>query len=718
MEQAPVPGRPMAMHRLLRPRSVAIVGASEDRPSTARLLANLRAYGFAGEAQLVNPAKADQGYLRSVGELASPVDLAVIAVGAHRVPDVMEECGELGIPAAIILAAGFGEIGPQGQALQEDLVRRADRLGMRFLGPNCNGMLNIYDRAVFTTSNLPAAAFSEPGPTCFVSQSGWVLAAILKYTWAWGHSVGMTVSTGNEANVTVDDVLDELVADPRVRSIGLYMEHIRTPRRLVEIAERAARNGTSVTLLRGGRSVRGELAAATHTGAMAGSGRLAEALLGECGVRLATSVTDLAATAHALGIGRRYRGRVASISSSGGGKVLIADALDEVAVPLASLSEDTVSRLRPLLPDFSVIENPLDPTAGLIDQTVYGQLVEAVVSDPDVGAIALQVPANPGIAAARYEQVAALARRSPKSFVAIWQDVDVDERVRSMLFDAGVVVVSEHTACVRALAALRDDDSVATAPGRSEQGIGLADKVLASISGEIEASGCSVDEETAKRIVAAAGLKLPNRTTVPSWDEIPGAVRAVGYPLYLKLVADTMVHKAAIGGVRWVATPDDLGRQMAALRAAASAAGIQRTRITIERSVAPIAEFFLGLKHDPQVGPVIMVGAGGRFSEALADIAIGRPVSSDDAAERLLLRTRYGRAVHASVGRGVPVHSWQALQRAICVISALAMQVKSFAELDINPVALMDEADGAVALDAAISLTTEEVAGRVRAVDG
>jgi acyl-CoA synthetase (NDP forming) len=678
------------------------------------LLANLRVYGFAGETQLVNPAKADQGYLRSVRELASPVDLAVIAVGAQRVPDAMQECGELGIPAAMILAAGFGEIGPQGQALQEDLVRRADRLGMRFLGPNCNGMVNIYDRAVFTTSNLPAAAFGEPGPTCFVSQSGWVLAAILKYTLAWGHSVGMTVSTGNEANVTVDDIVDELVADPRVRSIGLYMEQIRTPRRLAEIADRAARNDTAITLLRGGRSVRGAQAAATHTGAMAGSGRLAEALLAECGVRLATSVTDLAATAHALGVGRRYRGRVASISSSGGGKVLIADALDKVAVPLASLSENTVSRLRPLLPDFAVIENPLDPTAGLIDQTVYGQLVEAVVSDPDVGAIALQVPANPGIAAARYEQVAALARRSPKSFVAIWQDVDVDERVRSMLLNAGVVVVSEHTACVRALAALRDDDPVAAVPGN----IGLAGEVLAAISGEIEASGCSVDEETAKRVVAAAGLKLPHRTTVPSWNEIPGAVRAVGYPLYLKLVTHTMVHKAAIGGVRWVARPDDLGRQTAALRAAAGAAGVQQARITIERSVAPIAEFFLGLKHDPQVGPVIMVGAGGRFSEALADIAIGRPVSSYEAAERLLLRTRYGHAVHASVGRGVPVHSWQALQRAICVISALAMQVKSFAELDINPVALVDEADGAVALDAAISITTEQVAGRVRAVDG
>ena len=698
----------MALHRLLRPRSVAIVGASEDRPSTARLLANLRAYGFAGETHFVNPAKADQGYLRSVRELASPVDLAVIAVGAHRVPDAMEECGELGIPAAIILAAGFSEIGPQGQALQEDLVRRADRLGMRFLGPNCNGMLNIYDRAVFTTSNLPAAVFNEPGPTSFVSQSGWVLAAILKYTSAWGHSVGMTVSTGNEANVTVDDIVDELVADPSVRSIGLYMEQIRSPRRLIEIAGRAAQNDTAITLLRGGRSVRGAQAAATHTGAMAGSGRLAEALLAEYGVRLATSVTDLAATAHALGVGRRYRGRVASISSSGGGKVLIADALDEVAVPLASLSEDTVSRLRPLLPDFAVIENPLDPTAGLIDQTVYGQLVEAVVSDPDVGAIALQVPANPGIAAARYEQVAALARRSSKSFVAIWQEVDVDERVRSMLLDAGVVVVPEHTACVRALAALRDDDSVAAVPGH----IGLAGEVLASVSAEIEASGRSVDgvdsvdEETAKRIVAAAGLKLPNRTTVPSWDEIPGAVRAVGYPLYLKLVADTMVHKAAIGGVRWVATPDDLGRQTAALRAAASAAGIQRTRITIERSVAPIAEFFLGLKHDPQVGPVIMVGAGGRFSEALADIAVGRPVGADDAAERLLLKTRYGRAVHASVGRGVPVHSWRALQRAIRVISALAMQVDSIAELDINPVALVDEAAGAVALDAAICLTS------------
>jgi acetate---CoA ligase (ADP-forming) len=703
MEQAPVPGRPMALHRLLRPRSVAIVGASEDRPSTARLLANLRAYGFAGETQFVNPARADQGYLRSVRDLASPVDLAVIAVGAHRVPDVMEECGELGIPAAIILAAGFSEIGPQGQALQEDLVRRADRLDMRFLGPNCNGMLNIYDRAVFTTSNLPAAAFSEPGPTSFVSQSGWVLAAILKYTLAWGYSVGMTVSTGNEANVTVEDIVDELVADPSVRSIGLYMEQIRTPRRLVEIADRAARNDTAITLLRGGRSVRGAQAAATHTGAMAGSGRLAEALLAEYGVRLATSVTDLAATAHALGVGRRYHGRVASISSSGGGKVLIADALDEVAVPLASLSEDTVSRLRPLLPDFAVIENPLDPTAGLIDQTAYGQLVEAVVSDPDVGAIALQVPANPGIAAARYEQVAAFARRSSKSFVAIWQEVDVDERVRSMLLDAGVVVVPEHTACVRALAALRDDDSVAAVPAVPGN-IGLAGEVLASISAEIEASGRSVDEEAAKRIVAAAGLKLPNRTTVSSWDEIPGAVRAVGYPLYLKLVADAMVHKAAIGGVRWVATPDDLGRQMAALRAAASAAGMQRTRITIERSVAPIAEFFLGLKHDPQVGPVIMVGAGGRFSEALADIAVGRPVGADDAAERLLLKTRYGRAVHASVGRGVPVHAWRALQRAIRVISALAVQVDSIAELDINPVALVDEADGAVALDAAICI--------------
>ena len=696
---------------ILAPRSVAVIGASERRPSTFRVLSNIRSYRFAGSVYYVNPSRAgEEGFYSSIDKVPEQVDLAVVAVAAARTPAIVEECGQAGVKAIMALAAGFRETGSAGDEGQVQLARIARRYSMPLLGPNCNGVVNYFDQAIFSTSYLPDEMPEGKQAACFVTQSGWILASTLKLSAMAGASVGLAMSVGNEADVSACDVVEQLVLDPRVRSVGMYLEQIQSPRQLLDTASAARERGVALTLLRGGRTTQGARAAATHTGALASSGALLDELLADEGVFFVNSVEDLALMTNTYVIGHRYDGDVAGIMSSGGGKVLMTDALERAHLPVAEYSERTVAFLRSKLPAFATIENPLDPTAGFVEQDIYGDLASILAKEPRVGALALEVPADREVAATRLSQVAKLAPEVQCQFVAVWQPPDLDLDVRPELIAAGVVVVPDQRSCMTVLQGLRRSRD--RSPGTAAVAA-LAEPAWVAHARNLVAGvpDGPVAEDVARALVELAGLTGPRRVPADSLAAVPDLAGTIGFPLFLKVIADGLVHKAEVGAMRWVASERALPTELESLREAIAAAGISVKGITIENAVLPLAEFLIGSKHDPELGPSIVVGAGGRFSEALNDVVVGRPVGGRDEAQALVLRTRYGRAVFKSLSRGIPAQSWNALLDAVCAMSELATWIGEWGEFDVNPVAVVDDTARAVALDAAFVRITPPLSG-------
>jgi acyl-CoA synthetase (NDP forming) len=690
---------------ILAPRSVAIIGASERRPSTFRVLSNIRSHRFAGSVYFVNPSRAgEEGFYSSIHQLPEQVDLAVVAVAAARTPAVVEECGRAGVKAIMALAAGFSETGSAGDEGQLQLARTAQRYSMRLLGPNCNGVVNYIDQAIFSTSYLPKEMPKGQQAACFVTQSGWILASTLKLSAMAGASVGIATSVGNEADISACDVIEQLVLDPRVRSVGMYLEQIHSPRQLLDAASAARERGVALTLLRGGRTSRGARAAATHTGALASSGVLLDELLADEGVFFVDSVEDLALMTNAYAIGHHYDGDVAGIMSSGGGKVLLTDALERASLPVAEYSERTVAFLRSKLPAFATIENPLDTTAGFVEDDVYGDLVSILAMEPRVGALALEVPADREVAATRLSQAAKIALEVQCQLVAMWPPPDLDPDVRSQLIASGVVVVPDQRSCMMVLQGLRrsrDRSPRTAAPAALSEPawVAQARDLMAGVPHG------PVTEAVARALVELTGLTSPRRVLADSAASVPDLASTIGFPLFLKVVANGLVHKAEVGAMRWVASERALLMELESLQEAVAAVGISVKGIIVEKAVLPLAEFLIGSKHDPELGPSIVVGAGGRFSEALSDVVVEQPARSRDEAQSLVLRTRYGRAVFKSVGRGIPAQGWNALLDAICAVSEFAAWIGQWGELDVNPVAITDNPAGALALDAAFLRT-------------
>lgn len=612
--------------------------------------------------------------------------------------------------AIMALAAGFRETGSAGDEGQVQLARIARRYSMPLLGPNCNGVVNYFDQAIFSTSYLPDEMPEGKQAACFVTQSGWILASTLKLSAMAGASVGLAMSVGNEADVSACDVVEQLVLDPRVRSVGMYLEQIQSPRQLLDTASAARERGVALTLLRGGRTTQGARAAATHTGALASSGALLDELLADEGVFFVNSVEDLALMTNTYVIGHRYDGDVAGIMSSGGGKVLMTDALERAHLPVAEYSERTVAFLRSKLPAFATIENPLDPTAGFVEQDIYGDLASILAKEPRVGALALEVPADREVAATRLSQVAKLAPEVQCQFVAVWQPPDLDLDVRPELIAAGVVVVPDQRSCMTVLQGLRRSRD--RSPGTAAVAA-LAEPAWVAHARNLVAGvpDGPVAEDVARALVELAGLTGPRRVPADSLAAVPDLAGTIGFPLFLKVIADGLVHKAEVGAMRWVASERALPTELESLREAIAAAGISVKGITIENAVLPLAEFLIGSKHDPELGPSIVVGAGGRFSEALNDVVVGRPVGGRDEAQALVLRTRYGRAVFKSLSRGIPAQSWNALLDAVCAMSELATWIGEWGEFDVNPVAVVDDTARAVALDAAFVRITPPLSG-------
>ena len=702
------------LEQLLNPRSVAVIGASDRSGSVgATVWRNLRAGAFRGAVHAVNPHHETLDgnvVFARVADLPAAPDLAVICTPPASVPGLIDELARLGTRAAIVMTAGLS--GAQKQATLD--AARPHLL--RVLGPNCLGLLSPHLGLNASFAHTDALA----GDVAFVSQSGALVTAVLD--WAKSRQVGFShmVSLGEHADVDFGDLLDYLASDARTRSILLYIESIEAPRKFMSAARAAARN-KPVIVVKAGRAGKGVQAAASHTGALAGSDVVFDAAIRRAGMLRVDTLQDLFMAAETLA---RFRGtdgdRLTLMTNGGGAGVMAADAAALSGIALADLGDGLRDRLDAVLPPTWSRANPID-IIGDAPVERYVQTLEALLADHDTGTVLfLHAPT----AIVRSDDIARacapLVRPAAQRVMACWLGDAAVADARRTFEEAGVADYATPEEAVHAFGMLatyrRNQALLSEAPTASENGppdIAAARRV---IEAALDAGRELLDELEAKAVLKAYGIPIVATLAV---DTSPGAVaRAaaeIGYPVALKILSPDISHKSDVGGVRLDLHDEATLRQAADAMLARVRQAQPDARLagfTVQAMVRrPMAqELIVGTSVDPTFGPVLLFGQGGTAVEVLADRAIALPPLNRVLARELVSRTRVARLLAGY--RDHPPVQLDAVADVLIALSQMLADLPELAELDINP--LLADEHGVIALDARLRVSRTAVAGAER----
>jgi len=681
----------MDLEPLLRPRSVAVVGASDRPGSYAELvLGNLARAGFDGPVWGVNPRREEalgRPCVSSLADLPDPVDAVVVVIPAAGVPQVVETAGATGCGGAIVISSGFAEVA-SGTRLQADLRDAALRHELPVCGPNGNGIAALWARAPLWGDEVAAA--TEPGHVAIVTQSGNVgVNALASRRGLRLHTV---ISCGNQAVLEAADYLDRLAAAEGVRSVALFLEHDGDGERLACALARCASNGVGVAVLKVGSSAAGAAAAAAHTGSLAGDHRAFQALVEEAGAAWTQDVHELLEVAKAMAVaGARPRGRgLAILTCSGGDSGLGADTAESLGLELPALSAPTRGRLAGLLPPAATIGNPLDYTSMIWGQVeTLRDLVAVTGADPDIDQVIAFYDQPPGISDASWAEVrrglvlGAEASPVPALLASTLPEL-LDDSVAAELGRAGVPAVAGLATGLRAAAALQ------AAPGDPDRLRAIAAAASAACDGNGSAgteAECWLAEHEAKTLLRDAGLEVATGRTVADEDDAVAAASELGGRVALKRSHPDLRHKTDAGALVLGVEGAEAVR-----RAYRSVSG--EGEVLVERMVDPGVELLVAARRDAVV-PVLVLALGGVWTELLGDAAVV-PLPADPPRVERALRTLRGWPLLEG-HRGTPGADVGSLARLAAIAGEVLLR-GGFDLLELNPV--IASADGAVVVDA------------------
>ncbi len=688
----------------LEPASICIVGASR-RPGRvgSAVLANLLASGFAGEVFAVNRSGAELGPVaaaRSVSELPAGFELGVIAVPAAAVVGVARECAARGARSLVVLSAGFGEAGAGGLARERELREVCRGAGMRLVGPNCLGVLNMASEhrlnATFAPSPPPA------GDVGFVTQSGALGLALIDLAAAKGIGVSSFASVGNRADVTANDLLEYWEDDPATRVALLYIESFSDPRRFSRISRRIGRE-LPIVVVKSGRSASGARAASSHTGALlAASDVAADALFDQCGVIRAETMGELLDVASLLSSQALPRGpRVGVLTNAGGPGIMCADACEAAGLSVPELPEELRERLREFLPGEAALSNPVDMIA-TADGEQYRRAISALAGWEGIDALIVifirpLLTEAADVAAAVREAAAALPREipiqavfmSPADHAALRETATVPTHLYPEDAARALARVVRHTEWRARPAAT---------PAAPPEGC-RPDEAAAILAEALAQGGEWLAPAQVAALLDCYGIATPAGRLAADAEAAVAAAAALGRPVALKAVGPEIVHKSELGAVRLgLADGDEVAAAAAAIDSSLAAGGVAREAFLVEPMVSGEVELLVGIATDPVFGPVLAVGAGGTAAELRHDLAVRVcPLSAEDPAA-LLSSLAMTPLLHGY--RGSEQVDLAALEALVLAVGAIAEKHSSVAELDLNPVLAGPE--GAVAVDARV----------------
>jgi acyl-CoA synthetase (NDP forming) len=689
----------MPIQSLLNPRSIAIVGASDKIGPGFNAWNALKHVGYAGKIYLVNPNKPEllgQKAYPSLRDIDGEVDAVFVAVKAESVLEVAAQAVEKRAGALAILSSGFGDAGADGLLLQQELSQFAVANDVAVCGPNCLGLLNFAGRSALFGTSLPDSV--KRGGIAAVVQSGSIGIALLNS----GRGLGLShlVTSGNEAVTATADYLEAFVDDAAVSTVVVFAEQIRKPQKFITVAARAAAAGKPVVVLKSGRSERGRAAVMAHTGAVAGSVEACDAALRDAGVLQVFTLDELIETAALVSqIRTKPRGRkVAALSLSGGEIALAVDAAEENGVVFAPLAE-AEPKLKALLPPFAHLSNPLDLTwAGLYDPKVAEGCARALAELEEVGTVVLFQDAPAGLGAqqaARYSGLlkavatGVLAAAKPLVAVSNLSDEPHPELAR-VARETGVPYLRGTREGLFAIARY-----AAQRPPRERPPSDPRERAAALERWKRLQGNPMPAEHEARAVLESYDIKGPDERFVRTPDEAAAAARAIGFPVVLKGIVAGVVHKSDAGLVKLRLASEE------AVREAAEKMGKPNLGFLVQKMITPVAELLVGARVDPDFGPLIVVGAGGVNVELYKDVSVGTAPISEADALAALTSTRIARVLDG--WRGAPRGDTKAVAQ---TIAALSRFIADFAvdlqEVEINPLAVLEEGKGCLALDCVI----------------
>jgi acetate---CoA ligase (ADP-forming) len=699
-----------SIEAILRPRSVALVGASR-RPGTigAMLVQNLVSAGFTGAIHLVNPEAAEIAGRRtypSIGAIGAPVDLAVIAVPARVVEAVVTECARAGVRAVVVISAGFAEVGAAGREAEHrlrDLVRGS---GMRMVGPNCMGVLNT-DPAVKLNATF-APTWPPAGNVAMLTQSGALGIAILDQVRALDIGISSFVSVGNKADVSGNDLLSYWADDPCTEVIVLYLESFGNPRRFARLAPEVARR-KPIVAVKSGRSAAGTRAAQSHSAALASLDVAVDALFRQAGVIRTATLEELFDVAALLSTQPVPPGpRIGVVTNAGGPGILLADACEAQGLVLPELAPATRDALKVFLPAAAGLANPVDMVASATPEQ-YTRTLEVVGADPSVDAVvAIYVPIAPGGAEPTAAAIAAGAGRVPaeKPVLTVFLSARGTPAILASGPRGALPSYSFPENAAQALAAVerygrwrrRPEGAVLTLDPFAEKAIrAVVERVLSGTHERIWLE--PADLET---ILRAAGIGSAASEMVAP-DEAVAAAERLGFPLVAKAVAPGLLHKTEIGGViLGLDSPAAVARAAQQLAERTAAHGFHLERVLLQRELSGGIEALVGVTTDPTFGPLLVCGLGGVLVELLRDVGYRLPPVSDVDARELIAGLRAAKLLDGY--RGMPPGDRDALVDLVRRVSALVEVVPELIEVDLNPVKVLEPGRGAVVVDARMRL--------------
>jgi acyl-CoA synthetase (NDP forming) len=692
---------------LFRPRSVALVGASDKSAFSMLAYSNLVQFGFAERTYLVTRRGAvthGRPTVRSCAEIGEPVDVAFLMLPQAGTLEALSDAAVAGIRNAVVLSSGYGEAGEAGRAAQAELVAHAESLGMVLLGPNHLGFANLTEGIpVCSIPSLPR----EGGPVALLSQSGASSSAMVDFAGMVNVGLSYLVTLGNEAMITAGHVLDFLADDPGTRAVAIFMETVRDPEVFRRAARRAAQAGKAIVILKAGSSALSARTAAAHTGALVGDDRVIDAVFADLGVIRVDSIEDMLITAGAAAaLGRLERPGIGIVSISGGACDIVADRAEDLGASLPELAAPTVAALAEIMPDYGTVQNPLDVTgAAVIDPAIFTRSIRAMSADPSVGVIGVinSVPwIDDGRPATMQRFVDAIGegmREAACPAVYINQVLQpVTDYTRSVMAHGGVSHVIPGLR--QAIVALRNvawwsDATRVDGPDAMPAG-------AVPVPPAVERHG-QWSEDAARRMLTDAGIPVVPARLAATEDEAAKAAAELGGSMCLKIVSPQIMHKTDIGAVR-LDVPADEDAVRAAFRAiTTAAAGVEGATVD-GVLVSPMrrggAELLVGVVRDRQWGPMLAVAIGGVLVEVLQDSALA-PLPVTPAQARLLLDRLRGRAVLDGI-RGAAPADLDALAAVIARLGDLALALgEDLESLEINP--LRVDGTAIEALDAVVT---------------
>ncbi|MHA2609371.1 MAG: acetate--CoA ligase alpha subunit [bacterium JZ-2024 1] len=699
---------------IFEPKSIAVIGASRQKGKLGcALFTNLLISGYTGVLYPINPSASSVCGVKAyptVLDVPDEIDLAVIIIPAEYVPESLEQCGKKGVKGAIIITAGFSEMGPEGRKREELIRSIAKRYGIRLIGPNCFGVINT-DKNISMNATF-AKRCPSSGNIAFISQSGAIGVSALEFALARNIGISKFVSFGNKADVDENQLMEYLRDDPETRVILIYLESLANPRKFINLCREITGEISKVKpilAVKSGRTEAGARAAFSHTGALAASDEVIDSLFEQSGVIRVDSLEELFDTAKTFSLQPIPRGnRIAVVTNAGGPGIMATDTLIRMGSRLADLSPQTKEKLKQILPPTASTENPIDMIADAGENT-YFNVLDTVLSEDTVDSVLTIL--TPHIAT-KPEQIALKVSEVTKKYnkpvlFCMMAIQDVAPAI-AILEKNGIPVYEYPEAAAKVLSHLsrfawwvhRPRTEFLTFPDVSR------DKVYEILHRIREKNRNHLTEPEAYQVLEAYGFPIAPYRLAHNLEEAIDRAEELGYPVVIKIVSPDIVHKIDIGGVRINLQDEEelvhhYREMMRAVRNKKPEAHCEA--VLVQKMIKGAKEAILGIKRSPQFGPLLAFGLGGIYVEVFKDVTFRLAPIRPLGAQRMIQGIKAYSLLEGM--RGEPPSDIPALTEALLRLSQLATEIEEIEELDINPLMILPEGEGVVVADARILIT-------------